>query len=82
MEALVDLRDVEVDASLPVPERLRDLAARLGDPYRFAVGGVEVRVSFAGQVPLESAVARFLGVEDGMPAGGIVVEGGGPGRAA
>lgn len=33
-------------------------------PYEFHVGGMHVRVSFAGKISLERAVARLLGLED------------------
>lgn len=62
MEAVRDLADVEVDASLPVDERIRSFAEQIGDPYHFTTHGVEVRLSFAGQVPVEEAVARLLGI--------------------
>lgn len=62
MEAVRDLADVAVDASLPVDERVRSFAEQIGDPYHFTAHGVEVRLSFAGQVPVEEAVARLLGI--------------------
>ena len=64
MEAVRDLADVAVDASLPVDERVRSFAEQIGDPYRFTTHGVEVRLSFAGQIPIEGAVARILGIDD------------------
>ena len=39
MSGLVDIRDVKVDRSLPVEDRIRS--------YVFRVGDVKVRVSFA-----------------------------------
>ena len=64
MEGLRDLMDVEVDASLPVEERIRSFAEQIGDPYPFTAPGMEVRLSFAGQVTVEEAVARLLGLGD------------------
>ena len=64
MEELRDLEDVTVDASLPVEERVRSFADQIGDPYHFTTHGVEVRLSFAGQIPIEGAVARILGIDD------------------
>lgn len=64
MEELRDLEDVTVDASLPVEERVRSFAEQIGDPYHFTTHGVEVRLSFAGQIPIEGAVARILGIDD------------------
>lgn len=64
MEELRDLEDVTVDASLPVEERVRSFAEQIGDPYHFTTHGVEVRLSFAGQIPIEGVVARILGIDD------------------
>ena len=64
MEELRDLEDVTVDASLPVEERVRSFADQIGDPYHFTTQGVEVRLSYAGQIPIEGAVARILGIDD------------------
>lgn len=55
MEELRDLEDVTVDASLPVEERVRSFAEQIGDPYHFTTHGVEVRLSFAGQIPIEGS---------------------------
>ncbi|MBM6816695.1 hypothetical protein H6A23_05885 [Olsenella uli] len=78
MGAVRDLADVEVDASLPVDERICSFAEQIGDPYHFTTHGVEVRLSFAGQVPVEEAVARLLGI-GGAP---MEAEAAGPARRA
>ena len=44
---LVDIRDVKVDRSLPVEDRIRSYVEQVKDPYCFRVGDVKVRVSFA-----------------------------------
>ncbi len=65
-----DLADMTVDPSLPVEERIRSFAEQIGDPYRFTSHGVEVRLSFAGQIPIRDAIARILGIDDaplGLP---------------
>ncbi|HJH74561.1 MAG: hypothetical protein KH015_05265 [Gordonibacter pamelaeae] len=62
---LVDIADVVIDKGKPAPERIADFVGQVGDPYDFLCHGVHVRVSFAGQVSVERAVARCLGVEDG-----------------
>ena len=64
MDELRDLADVTVDTSLPVEERIRSFAEQIGNPYHFTAHGVEVSLSFAGQVSVEDAVARLLGIED------------------
>ena len=47
MSGLVDIRDVKVDRSLPVEDRIRSCVEQVKDPYCFRVGDVKVRVSFA-----------------------------------
>lgn len=47
MRGLVDIRDVKVDRSLPVEDRIRSYVEQVKDPYCFRVGDVKVRVSFA-----------------------------------
>lgn len=47
MSGLVDTRDVKVDRSLPVEDRIRSYVEQVKDPYCFRVGDVKVRVSFA-----------------------------------
>ena len=47
MSGLVDIRDVKVDRSLPVEDRIRSYVEQVRDPYCFRVGDVKVRVSFA-----------------------------------
>lgn len=45
---LTDLRSVHIDASLPVPERIRSFVQQIGDPYHYKVGDVVVTVSYNG----------------------------------
>ena len=47
MSGLVDIRDVKVDRSLPVEDRIRSYVEQVKDPYSCRVGDVKVRVSFA-----------------------------------
>lgn len=58
-----DLADVAIPAGAPVEERIASFVEQVGNPYEFTSHGVRVRVSFAGQVPIEDAVARLLGLE-------------------
>ena len=44
---LVDIRDVVIDKSLPLEERVRSYVEHIKDPYCFKVGDVVVRVSYA-----------------------------------
>ena len=46
---LVDIRDVVIDKSLPLEERVRSYVEQIKDPYCFKVGDIVVRVSYAGK---------------------------------
>jgi len=46
-EALADIREVEVDRSLPLDERKRAYLEAVGNPYAVRVGDMKVRVRFA-----------------------------------
>lgn len=46
-EQLVDIRDVKIDRTLPTEERIRSFEEQIRDPYKFKVGDVVVKVSFA-----------------------------------
>ena len=47
LSELVDIRDVVIDKSLPLEERVRSYVEQIKDPYYFKVGDVVVRVSYA-----------------------------------
>ena len=47
LSELVDNRDVVIDKSLPLEERVRSYVEQIKDPYCFKVGDVVVRVSYA-----------------------------------
>ena len=47
LESLVDIRDVRIDRSLPVEERVRSYVEQVRNPYLFRVGSTVVRVSYA-----------------------------------
>ena len=46
-DALVDIRDVVVDPSLPPSERLADYIKQIKNPYLFKCGKLTVQVEFA-----------------------------------
>lgn len=46
---LVDIRDVVIDKSLTLEDRVRSYVEQIKDPYCFRVGDVVVRVSYAGK---------------------------------
>ena len=46
-EVLTDIREVEVDRSLPLEERKMAYLEAVGNPYAVRVGDMKVRVRFA-----------------------------------
>ncbi len=47
LDSLVDIRDVKIDRSLPVEERMRSYVEQIKNPYMFKYGTTIVRVSYA-----------------------------------
>ena len=47
LDSLVDIRDVKIDRSLPVEERMKSYIEQIKNPYLFKVGNTVVRVSYA-----------------------------------
>lgn len=47
LESLVDFRDVKIDRSKPVEERMKSYVEQIKNPYLFKVGNTIVRVSYA-----------------------------------
>ena len=47
LDRLVDIRDVKIDRSLPVEERMRSYVEQIKNPYMFKYGTTIVRVSYA-----------------------------------
>ena len=46
---LVDLKDVHIDTSLPVRERMRGFVQQVGNPYLFKVNGLIVKATYLPQ---------------------------------
>ena len=46
---LVDLREVEIDTSLPVHKRMEQFLLQVGNPYLFRVDGIVVKASYLPQ---------------------------------
>lgn len=44
--SLCDLRKVRVKRELPIPERVEDFIAQIGNPYCFMVGDTVVKLRF------------------------------------
>ena len=47
LASLVDIRDVKIDRSLPIEDRVKSYVEQLKNPYMFKVGNTVVRVSYA-----------------------------------
>ncbi|MCD7822684.1 MAG: hypothetical protein LUG86_01490 [Oscillospiraceae bacterium] len=47
LDSLVDIRDVRIDRSQPVEERMKSYVEQIKNPYMFKVGDTVVRVSYA-----------------------------------
>ena len=45
-ETLVDLRDVRIDTSLPVRERMVSYLDQVGNPYLFRVDGLVIQATY------------------------------------
>lgn len=47
LDSLVDIRDVEIDCSMSVEDRMKSYVEQIKNPYMFKVGNTVVRVSYA-----------------------------------
>ena len=47
LNSLVDIRQVKIDRTLPVEERMKSYVEQIRNPYLFKVGDTVVRVSYA-----------------------------------
>ena len=47
LDSLVDSRDVKIDRTQPVEERMKSYVEQIKNPYLFKVGNTVVRVSYA-----------------------------------
>ena len=51
IDSLVDIRNVKIDTSLPVLERIKSYIEQVKNPYYFRVGDVAVHVSYSESGP-------------------------------
>lgn len=47
LDSLVDIRDVKIDRSMSVEDRMKSYVEQIKNPYMFKVGNTVVRVSYA-----------------------------------
>lgn len=59
-ENLVDLKQVEIAADLPVPMRTEQYLNQIQNPYLFRVDKLIVKVSFSGTRDLPSVLAGLM----------------------
>ena len=60
-DTLVDIRDVKIDRSLPLEERVRSFVEQIKNPYCFRCGDAVVKTSFLDtDVTLEDCVESYL----------------------
>ena len=58
LNSLVDIRDVKIDRSLPLEERMKYYVEQIKNPYMFKVGKTIVRVSYANTT--QTIIDNFL----------------------
>jgi len=59
--AVPDIRDIHVDTSLSPAERIQDVARQMnGNPFIYRCGGILVKTSFAGTLPLQTVLEDCL----------------------
>ena len=60
-ETLRDIRDVEINASLPKGERILDFIRQIGNPYCYRHGDYVVKISFTDtDVTLEDRMLSYI----------------------
>lgn len=60
-DTLTDIRNIKIDKSLPVDQRISDFVHQIQNPYCFKVGKVLVSVGFSGDgVTLEQRMKHYL----------------------
>ena len=61
LETLVDIREIEIDRSLPKEGRQKEFMRKIRNPYCFRVGKVAVSVGFAANgVTFEQRMEHYL----------------------
>jgi len=58
---LVDIRDVKIDTTLPLEERMKSYIRQIKNPRHYKCGDITVRVSFANtDATLEDRIKQLL----------------------
>lgn len=59
-KSLVDIRDITVDKTKSVKEKIEDFAEKVKNPYLFKVGDVAVKVIYNGEKDFSEALKDAL----------------------
>lgn len=61
LSTLVDIKDVQIDTSLPVEQRLTSVLQQMnGNPYFFCSNGLVVKCAFKGEKKLQEILEDIL----------------------
>jgi len=60
LNSLVDAKEITVNRSLPVNQRIRDYVSQIHNPYLYRVGDVAVKVEYVGSKTLTKALADYI----------------------
>ena len=59
-ETLPDLREVQIDSTNPVAERVESFLTQVKNPYLFKVGDVTVKVNYKDEKELSASLVTLL----------------------
>ena len=59
-EKLVDLKEIQLDESKSIHERMLDFLEKVRNPYLFRVGDMIVKVNFFGKESLQSKIEELI----------------------
>lgn len=62
-ETLVDIKDVEIDKTLPKQERVMEYIRQIKNPYCYLCNGVIVKISFSGNRKLEDCISDCISMQ-------------------
>ncbi len=60
LDKLVDIRDINIDQSKTISEKMRSYVSQLGNPYNFKFKSIIVSVEFIGDKSLEDIMIEYL----------------------
>lgn len=61
--SLVDISDINIDASLPYEERIVDYINQIKNPYCYCDHGMIIKIEFAGKRTLEDCILDCIALE-------------------